>query len=250
MSQHEKDWSLNKQATDSTANTPRGTPTNLAGWGEQLLSWVKLAVMAWWAASWLTVQPANVCRRWVRSGSAAQQALPGRVLTHPDAKPEERQSDAVRHAHGRQEPDFGRRGALVLDVANDLLGGLPLVHLSLDPLVKTAFLQGAIEADQELNVAVEAGLREGGQVAQHVVPLAPADPVGVEASVEPVETVLGVHQQSQRSLRGSLTTTSDHTPPGQLLKLHRHHSAGAVLFNVLLETLNTHVERLLEETET
>lgn len=167
--------------------------------------------------------------------------MTGRVLTHPDAKPEESQSDAVGHAHGGEEPDFGRRGALVLEVADDLLGGLPLVHLSLDPLVKTAFLQGAIEAHQELNVAVEAGLREGGQVAQHVVPLAPTDPVGVEASVEPVEAVLGVHQQSQRTLRGSLPASPDHTPPGQLLELHRHHSAGAVLFNVLLETLNTHV---------
>lgn len=181
---------------------------------------------------------------------SAQQAPPGRVCTHPDAKPEKCQSDAVGHAHGRKEPDFGRRGALVLDVADDLLGGLPLVHLSLDPLVKTAFLQGAIEAHQELNVAVEAGLGEGGQVAQHVVPLAAADPVGVEASVEPVEAVLGVHQQSQRTLRGSLPATSNHTPPGQLLELHRHHGAGAMLFNVLLETLNTHDERLSGETET
>lgn len=87
------------------------------------------------------------------------------------------------HTHGRQEPDFGRWGAFILDVADDLLSGLPLVHLPLDPLVKTAFLQGAIEAHQELNVPVEAGLGEGGQVAQHVVPLAPADPVGVEAPV-------------------------------------------------------------------
>ena len=144
------------------------------------------------------------------------------------------------HAHGREEPDFGRRGALVLDVADDLLGGLSLVHLPLDPLVKAAFLQGAIEAHQELNVAAEAGLGEGGQVAQHVVPLAPAHPVGVEASVEPVEAVLGVHQQSQRALRGSLPATSDHTPPGQLLELHRHHGAGAVLFYVLEEAVNTH----------
>ncbi|TNN79693.1 hypothetical protein EYF80_010067 [Liparis tanakae] len=146
-------------------------------------------------------QESSVTQQWnltgqdaaVRSGSA-QQASPGRVLTYPDAEPEERQPDAVSHAHGRKEPDLGRRGALVLDVADDLLGGLPLVHLPLDPLVKAAFLQGAIEAHQELNVAVEAGLGEGGQVAQHVVPLAPADPVRVEAPVEPVEAVLGVHQ--------------------------------------------------------
>lgn len=145
------------------------------------------------------------------------------------------------HAHGRKEPDFGRRGALVLQVADDLLGGLPVVHLSLDPLVKTAFLQGAIEAHQELNVAVEAGLGEGSQIAQHVVPLAPTDPVGVETSVEPVEAVLGVHQQSQRTLRGSLSASPDHTSPGQLLELHWYHGAGAVLFDVLLETLDTHV---------
>lgn len=170
----------------------------------------------------------------------------GRISTHPDAEPEQRQADTVGHAHGRKEPDFGWRGALVLDVADDLLGGLPLVHLPLDPLVKAAFLQGAIEAHQELNVAVEAGLGEGGQVAQHVVPLAPTDPVRVEAPVEPVEAVLGVHQQPQRTLRGSLPSTSNHTPPGQLLELYRHHSAGTVLFYVLLETLNTHVELLLE----
>lgn len=188
--------------------------------------------MTWWAASRLTTEPAHVCRLESKTGSA-QQALPGRGFTHPDAEPEERQSDAVGHAHGRQEPYFGRRGALILDVAHDLLGGLPVVHLPLDPLVKTAFLQGAIEAHQELNVAAEAGLGEGSQVAEHVVPLAPADPVGVEASVEPVEAVLRVHQQPQRALRGSLPATSYHTPPCQLLELHRHHGAGAMLLYVL-----------------
>lgn len=145
------------------------------------------------------------------------ETLSGRTPTHPDVEPEERQADTVGHAHGGEEPDFGRRGALVLDVADDLLGGLPLVHLPLDPLVKAAFLQGAIEAHQELDVAVEAGLGEGGQVAQHVVPLAPTDPVRVEASVEPVQAVLGVHQQPERTLRGSLPPASDHAALGQLL---------------------------------
>lgn len=165
-------------------------------------------------------------------------------------EPEQSQSDAVSHAHRRKEPDFGRRGALVLDVADDLLSGLPLVYLPLDPLVKTAFLQGAIEAHQELNVPVEAGLGECGKEVQHVAPLAPADPVRVETSVEPVQAVLGVYQQPQRTLRGSLPSTSDHTPPGQPLELHRYHSAGAVLLDVLLETLNPHVDLLYEETET
>jgi len=68
------------------------------------------------------------------------------AATHPDVEPEERQADAVGHAHRGQEPDLGRRGSLVLDVADNLLGGLPLVHLSLDPLMEAAFLQGAIEA--------------------------------------------------------------------------------------------------------
>lgn len=154
------------------------------------------------------------------------------------------------HADGRKEPDFGRRGALVLDVADDLLGGLPLIHLPFEPLVKTAFLQGAIEAHQELNVAVEAGLGEGGQEAQHVAPLAPAHPVRVEAPVEPVEAVLGVHQQPEWTLRGSLSATSNHTSPSQLLELHWQHGVGAVLFDVLLETLNTHAVELLVETET
>lgn len=154
------------------------------------------------------------------------------------------------HTHGRQEPDFGRWGAFILDVADDLLSGLPLVHLPLDPLVKTAFLQGAIEAHQELNVPVEAGLGEGGQVAQHVVPLAPADPVGVEAPIESMEAVLGVHQQPKRTLRGFLPATSNQTPPSQPLEVHRHHSAGTVLLNILQETLHTHVELLLEKTET
>lgn len=145
------------------------------------------------------------------------------------------------HAHGGKKPNFRRWGPLVLEVADDLLGGLPVVHLLFDPLVEAAFLQGAIEAHQEFNVATEAGLRQGGQVAQHVVPLAPADPVRVEASVESVEAVLGVHQQPQPTLRGSLSASPDKTPPGQLLELHRHHSAGTVLFNELLETLDSHV---------
>lgn len=164
------------------------------------------------------------------------------VSTHPDTEPEKSQSDAVGHAHWGEEPDFGWRGALVLDVADDLLRGLPLVHLPFDPLVKAAFLQGAIEANQQLDVAVEAGAGEGGQVAQHVVPLASADPVRVEAAVEPVEAVLGVHEQPQRTLRRSLPVASYHAPAGQLLKLHGHHGAGTVLLDVLLEALNAHVE--------
>lgn len=166
---------------------------------------------------------------------------PGALDTHRDAEPEEGQTDAVGHADRGQEPDFGRRGALVLDVADDLLGCLPVVHLPLHPLMQTAFLQGAIEADQQLYVPAEAGLGQGGQVPQHVVPLPPADPVRVETSVQTVQAVLRVHQQPQRALGGSLPATSDQTPPGQLLELHRHHSAWAVLLDILLETLNSHV---------
>lgn len=71
---------------------------------------------------------------------------------------DERQADAVRHADGRQEPDLGRRGALVLDMADDLLRRLALVALPLDPLVQPRLLKRAVEEDEELDVAAEAGL--------------------------------------------------------------------------------------------
>lgn len=97
------------------------------------------------------------------------------------------------HTHGWQEPNFGWRGSLVLDVADNLLRRLPLVHLPLDPLVQAALLQRAVEAHLQLDVTAEAGLGQRRQVAEHVVPLAAADPVGVEAAVEPVHAVLRVH---------------------------------------------------------
>lgn len=137
---------------------------------------------------------------------------PGRDTTYHDPEPEQRQADAVGHTHRRQKPDFGRRGALILDVARDLLGCLSLVHLSLDPLVKPAFFQGAIKANQELYVGTEAGLGEGGEVGQHVIPLAAAHPVGVEPPVQPVEAALRVQEQPERTLRRSLPATSNQRP--------------------------------------
>lgn len=116
-------------------------------------------------------------------------------MAYPDVEPEECQSDAVGHAHRGQEPDLGRRSALVLDVADNLLCGLSLVHLPFDPFVEAALLQSAIKAHNQLYVAVKAGLGKGCQVTEHVVPLPSAHPICVEAAVEPVETVLGVHQQ-------------------------------------------------------
>lgn len=113
--------------------------------------------------------------------------------TYPNVEPEEGQSDTVGHAYRRQEPDFWWWGTFILDVADYLLRCLSLVHLSLDPFVKTAFLQGAIETNQELYVPVKAGLGEGCQVAKHVVPLASAYPVGVKATVKPVEAILGIN---------------------------------------------------------
>lgn len=146
----------------------------------------------------------------------------------------------MRHADGRQEPDLGRRGALVLDMADDLLRRLALVALPLDPLVQPRLLERAVEEDEELDVAAEAGLGQRGQVAEHVVPLAAADPVGVEAAVEAVQAVVGVHQQAQRRVRGPLPPAAHQAAPGQLLQLHRHHGARAVLLDVVLEALHAH----------
>ncbi|XP_043374606.1 uncharacterized protein LOC122461009 [Dermochelys coriacea] len=155
---------------------------------------------------------------------------------------DEGQADAVRHADGRQEPDFGRRGALVLDVADDLLRGLALVALALHPLVEPGLLQGPVEEDEELDVAVEAGLGQRRQVAQHVVPLPAAHPVRVEAAVEPVQAVVGVDEEAQRGLRGPLAAPAHEAAPGQFLQLHGHHGAGAVLLDVVLESLHSHGE--------
>lgn len=164
------------------------------------------------------------------------------ALCNLDVEADEGQADAVRHADGRQEPDLGRRGALVLDVADDLLRRLALVALALHPLVEPGLLQGAVEEDEELDVAVEAGLGQRRQVAQHVVPLPAAHPVRVEAAVEPVQAVVGVDEEAQRGLRGPLAAPAHEAAPGQLLQLHGHHGTGAVLLDVVLETLHSHGE--------
>lgn len=80
------------------------------------------------------------------------------ALCNLDVEADERQADAVRHADGWQEPDLGRRGALVLDMADDLLRRLALVALPLDPFVQPRLLERAVEEDEELDVAAEAGL--------------------------------------------------------------------------------------------
>jgi hypothetical protein len=56
------------------------------------------------------------------------------ALCNLDVEADERQADTVGHADGRQEPDLGRRRALVLDMADDLLRRLANVALPLDPL--------------------------------------------------------------------------------------------------------------------
>lgn len=162
------------------------------------------------------------------------------ALCNLDVEADEGQADAVRHADGREEPDLGRRGALVLDVADDLLRRLALVALALHPLVQPGLLQGAVEEDEELDVAVEAGLGQGRQVAQHVVPLPAAHPVRVEAAVEPVQAVVGVDEEAQRGLGGPLAAPTHEAAPRQLLQLDGHHGAGAVLLDVVLETLHSH----------
>lgn len=164
------------------------------------------------------------------------------ALCNLDVEADEGQADAVRHADGRQEPDFGRRGALVLDVADDLLRGLALIALALHPLVEPGLLQGPVEEDEELDVAVEAGLGQRRQVAEHVVPLPAAHPVRIEAAVEPVQAVVGVDEEAQRGLRGPLAAPSHEAAPSQLLQLHGHHGAGAVLLDVVLESLHSHGE--------
>lgn len=164
------------------------------------------------------------------------------ALCNLDVEADEGQADAVRHADGRQEPDLGRRGALVLDVADDLLRRLALVALALHPLVQPGLLQGAVEKDEELDVAVEAGLGQGRQVAQHVVPLPAAHPVRVEPAVEPVQAVVGVDEEAQRGLRGPLPPPPHQAAPRQLLQLDGHHGAGAVLLDVVLEALHSHGE--------
>lgn len=178
-----------------------------------------------------------------RGGGAGTPGRGGpRAPPHLDVEADEGQADAVRHADGRQEPDLGRRGALVLDVADDLLRRLALVALALHPLVQPGLLQGAVEEDEELDVPVEAGLGQGRQVAQHVVPLPAAHPVRVEAAVEPVQAVVGVDEEAQRGLGGPLAAPAHEAAPRQLLQLDGHYGAGAVLFDVVLESLHSHGE--------
>lgn len=94
-----------------------------------------------------------------------------------------------------QEPCPGRRGGLAADVVDYQLRRLSLALSSPRPLGPALLPQCAIEHHDQLQAAlVQAGLGQGGQVAQHGVPLPPAHPVRLVAAVQPLQAGVSVDE--------------------------------------------------------
>lgn len=92
-----------------------------------------------------------------------------------------------------QKPCPWGRGGLAADVVDYQLRGLSLALSSPRPLGPALLPQGAVENHDQLQAAlVQTRLRQGGQVAQHGVPLAPADPVRLVAAVEALQAGVSV----------------------------------------------------------
>lgn len=102
-----------------------------------------------------------------------------------------------------QEPCPGRRGGLAADVVDYELRRLTLALSSPRPLGPALLPQGAIENHDQLQAAlVQTGLGKSRQVAQHGVPLAPANPVSLVAAVEALQAGVSVDEDPGRRGRG------------------------------------------------
>lgn len=153
-----------------------------------------------------------------------------------------------------QEPCPGRRGGLAANVVDDQLRRLSLALRSPRPLGPALLPQRAVEHHDQLQAAlVQAGLRQGGQVAQHGVPLASAHPVRLVTAVQALEAGVRVDQDPGRRRRGR------HGPrvmwmvvwvmvvwgltgrrAGELQEVHRDRGPGTPLLQVFLKALHSH----------
>lgn len=102
-----------------------------------------------------------------------------------------------------QEPCPWRRGGLAADVVDYQLCRLSLALRSPRPLGPALLAECAVENHHQLQAAlVQTRLRQGGQVAEHGVPLAPAHPVCLVAAVEALQAGVGVDEDPGGRRRG------------------------------------------------
>lgn len=112
---------------------------------------------------------------------------------YPHSEAEHGEADTVAEAGRGQEPCPGRRGGLAADVVDYQLRRLSLALSSPRPLGPALLPQGAVENHDQLQATlVQAGLRQGGQVSQHGVPLASAHPVRLVAAVQALQAGISV----------------------------------------------------------
>lgn len=172
-------------------------------------------------------------------------------IAHPHSEAEHGEAHAVAEAGRGQEPCPGGRGGLAADVVHYELRCLSLALSSPRPLGPALLPQGAVEHYDQLQAAlVQAGLGEGGQVAEHGVPLAAAHPVRLVAAVEALQAGVRVDEDPGRRRRGrhgpgmvwvvvvvrGLTARGT----GELQEVHRDRGPGTPLLQILLETLYSH----------
>lgn len=127
----------------------------------------------------------------------------GRNVAHPHSEAEHGEADAVAEAGWGQEPCPWRRGGLAADVVDYQLCRLSLALRSPRPLGPALLAECAVEHHHQLQAAlVQTRLRQGGQVAEHGVPLAPAHPVRLVAAVEALQAGVGVDEDPGGRRRG------------------------------------------------
>lgn len=157
-----------------------------------------------------------------------------------------------------QEPGPRRRRRLAPDVVDDELCGLSLPLRPSRPLRPAVLPKCTVKNHHQLQSAlVQTGLGERRQIAEHCIPLASTDPVGLVSPVEPLKAGVCVDQNARwrgrrRQRAGvmgivvvvvvvmvvwGLTACGSR----ELEKIYWNCRPGAALLQILLKPLHSHI---------
>lgn len=186
----------------------------------------------------------------------------GHQATHPHAESEHGEANTVAQAGRGQKPGTRRGRRLASDVVDDELCGLSLPLRPPRPLRPAILPKRAVKNHHQLQSAlVQTGLGERRQIAEHCIPLASTNPVGLVAPVEPLKARVCVNQNArwrgrrrQRAgMMGMVVVVVVMVVWGltacgsrELEKIYRNCRPRAAFLQILLKPLNSHfVSKLL-----
>lgn len=176
------------------------------------------------------------------------------LCTHPHAESEHSEADTVAQAGRGQKPGPRRGRGLAADVVDDKLRCLPLPLRPPRPLRPAILPKCAVKNHHQLqSTLIQAGLGERRQIAEHCVPLASTNPVGLVAPVKPLKARVCVNENAswrgrrrQRAwmvvvmvmmMMWGLTACCS----CELEKVYWNCRPGATFLQILLKALNSHV---------